>query len=1335
MIKIINGLITIQSTWTSLKDTVSNKNLSIHYDEDSEKYNIFTTEGVIAYNTIIYKGAIPALWNVDQATNDASKTDFETNYKYAVSLRAVSNITGTVNCTRGNDATTPVFITGSINVAPTSLQIITGSVSVNNLINSNITGTINLDRGNNASTPLYITGSINVSPPAVQNISATGSLSVIIQNQPLNITGSVGITNPVVITSTGSLPVSFSGVQNITGTIGVVNQVNITSTGSLLITGTVGISNPVNIANQITITTTGSIPVIFGGIQTITGTVGISGPINSQLSGSVNLARGNDASTPLFITGSINVSAPAVQIITSTGSLPVVIQNQPNITGSVGITNQVIITSTGSLPITGNVGISTPVNIANQISITTTGSLPVSFNGIQNITGSVVVSNLINSNITGTVNLDRGNTSLSPLFITGTVGISAPINIGNQIAITTTGSLPVIIQGNITGSVGITNPVVISNQIAITSTGSIPVSFSGVQNITGSVGIAGITTSQITGTINLDRGNVSSIPLFVSGSVGITNPIAVSNQIAITTTGSIPVNIQNQSITITGSVGIANQISITSTGSLPITGTVSLNSPVSISNQIAITTTGSIPVSLSGVQSITGTVGISGLINSQITGTVNLDRGNTFNSPLFTTGSVGITNPVVVSNQIVITSTGSLPVIIQGQPLSITGSVGITNPIAISNQITITTTGSLPVSLSGVQTITGSVGINNTINSQITGTVNLDRGNTLSSPLFVSGTITTIFPIVQTITTTGSLPITGSVSISTPINIANQIAITTTGSIPVIFSGNQNITGTVNLDRGNTSNSPLFVSGSVTISSAGVQVITSTGSLPITGTVSLNSPVVVSNQITITTTGSIPVSFAGVQTITGSVGISGLFNSQITGTINLDRGNTSLVPLFITGSVGISAPINVGNQIAITTTGSLPVIFAGTQTITGTVGISGIINSQITGTVNLDRGNNFNVPLFTTGSVGITNPIVVSNQIAITTTGSIPVSFGGIQTITGTVGISGLINSNITGTVNLDRGNSSISPLFITGSINVSPPAVQNISATGSLLITGSVGITNPIVVSNQIAITSTGSLLITGTVGITNPVNIANQISITTTGSLPITGTVVVSGYTTVVGPALSSSAMLGNPVVCAFIDASSSVRIPLSDFDGTIFVQDRNEPTFIAWVTGSAVGSNKSMMSIYNATGSIKIIKIREVWLTNVQTGSIVGSPDVFEFRRITGHSTGTQIVLDIETMDTADTLSPFVSIRTGATVASESPNLLWKSVWSTDEWLANTADVETEDHSFQQMFPLYQRRDVNEKPITLRAGNGLTIKHATTATLGTFTVGMVFTQIDTR
>jgi hypothetical protein len=81
-----SALTVIQTDWTELKEIVSKKRLTLllQFDDDGAKYTIFTFDASLAHVAVIWKGEVPdgvARSGYSQATNDADKADFETNYK------------------------------------------------------------------------------------------------------------------------------------------------------------------------------------------------------------------------------------------------------------------------------------------------------------------------------------------------------------------------------------------------------------------------------------------------------------------------------------------------------------------------------------------------------------------------------------------------------------------------------------------------------------------------------------------------------------------------------------------------------------------------------------------------------------------------------------------------------------------------------------------------------------------------------------------------------------------------------------------------------------------------------------------------------------------------------------------------------------------------------------------------------------------------------------------------------------------------------------------------------------------------------------------------------
>lgn len=174
---------------------------------------------------------------------------------------------------------------------------------------------------------------------------------------------------------------------------------------------------------------------------------------------------------------------------------------------------------------------------------------------------------------------------------------------------------------------------------------------------------------------------------------------------------------------------------------------------------------------------------------------------------------------------------------------------------------------------------------------------------------------------------------------------------------------------------------------------------------------------------------------------------------------------------------------------------------------------------------------------------------------------------------------------------------------------------------------------------------------------------------------------------------------------------------------------VSTENEvATFNALTLSAATATNKSMISLVNASGSPVKIKIRHIQLVNTRNTAVTGVVADINLYRCTGHSAGTVVIS--ETMDSADTLNANVTVRTGATITGEGTNPLLHLDLSTDEWGAGAADVESFDHTLQSLFPFYIHK-LPAKPLTLNAGEGITLKCITATTTGLFDILIIYTQ----
>lgn len=166
----------------------------------------------------------------------------------------------------------------------------------------------------------------------------------------------------------------------------------------------------------------------------------------------------------------------------------------------------------------------------------------------------------------------------------------------------------------------------------------------------------------------------------------------------------------------------------------------------------------------------------------------------------------------------------------------------------------------------------------------------------------------------------------------------------------------------------------------------------------------------------------------------------------------------------------------------------------------------------------------------------------------------------------------------------------------------------------------------------------------------------------------------------------------------------------------------------TFVVQARDTATGNGKSMLSLVNTSGSTVVIKLRDLKICNVQNTAVTGVVSEFGLYRITSHSAGTS--LTPAAFDTNDSLDSSVTARTGATVSGEAATVLLHWDWSNDEWSQGASDVESFDHAIQEVNNLL-RQGKQCKPITLRANQGITIKHVNNSTVGLFDIVLIFTQ----
>lgn len=686
--------------------------------------------------------------------------------------------------------------------------------------------------------------------------------------------------------------------------------------------------------------------------------------------------------------------------------------------------------------------------------------------------------------------------------------------------------------------------------------------------------------------------------------------------------------------------------------------------------------------------------------------------------PVSQSGSWTVTSNIGTTNGLALDTTLAKLTIAQSTALGantqamVGGSVTTAAPTYTTgniNPLSLTTAGALRIDGSGTtQPVSGTVtaaqataaNLNATV---VQGTAANLRSQTASesatgatTPALAGlsgGTVTTAAPTY----TTGNL---------------GALSLTTAGSLRIDGSGvTQPVSGTITANAG---------TGNFTVVGTATDNTTnSTAKLPVMAAVSTTA------APTYTTGNMVPLSVdtAGALRITGTITAT---NASISATGAAPPAQAT----YIGGSVTTAAPTYTTGQmnaLSLTTAGALRIDGSGTtQPVSGTV----------------------------TANIGTTNGLALDATVAkLTITQGTALGantqalVGGSVTTAAPTYTTGNINPFSLTTAGALRTDSSATTQPVSGTVTVAQATAANLNAT---VVQATAANLRTQTASESTTATATGTVanLIGGAVTTAAPTYTTGQmnpLSLTTTGALrtdssgttqPVSGTVTVTQTTAsnlnaqVQGAGASGAAVTGNPVLVAGSDGTNA-RTLKTLTDGSQIYRYKELATFTGVATDIAIGNNKSMFSIVNASGSTVVSRISAIYLVNVQTSAVTGVIGTFELRRITNHSAGTAITA-IEKMDSNDTLSSSITLRTNGTVTSESTNLLWRAQFSTDEIAANAnLDTSFSSHIFGTMFPVWKRADFDNKPIILNANEGLTVKFSTNSTAGTFDIMVVFTQ----
>ena len=661
--------------------------------------------------------------------------------------------------------------------------------------------------------------------------------------------------------------------------------------------------------------------VIVSGSDATLNSLIVSNGITGSLQGTASFAI-----TASFVT---SASRAVSSSFATTASFVTNLNQNVLITGSTTIGA----TSAGASENTLTLGARDAGSEGGQIGFNAPGGTYTSASMIDNYANSFRILKGNNTTSTGLVaqwNLHTtqlqlpGYTSATSFTGTATANLAVDSS-GNVITVSTSGGTVFPYTGNavITGSLTTTGAVIAQANGAMYFRGGDDAEFWDI-NVANTVGIYGQQDATV-GSIKLGSGG--GIISGKSGNIGIgtTNPTSASLQVngnvfASSFTGSLfgtaswATNVVNNGVTSVGGTGTVNGITltgtVTSTGNLTLGGTLSGIGNSQLTNSaitIAGTSTslgGSISQAtiLAGSGVFSGSAQISGLTNSNLSGTAGITNANLANSAITIAGtstSLGssITAATILSGTTVLS--GSITNYLPAGTVS--GSSQITN--IANSQLTNSaiTIGSTAISLGATSTTLA--GLTNVTSTNFTGSLQGTASYALNS---LSASFAPTFPFTGSARITGSLSVTGSMTAlnsatSTPVIIArggggagNVLSVQTTAGTEIVGIGFTGATGIIQ----NGNSLPLRLSAT---NADLIMWNNGTGNLTFTTNGTEKGKIFNNGNFYLGTT---PTDFGYKLDVSGSARISGAGNTSVSSSLVVYGSGSTQPVLTVQGSQG-----------------------------------------------------------------------------------------------------------------------------------------------------------------------------------------------------------------------------------------------------------------------------------------------------------------------------------------------------------------------------------------------------------------------------------------------
>lgn len=153
----------------------------------------------------------------------------------------------------------------------------------------------------------------------------------------------------------------------------------------------------------------------------------------------------------------------------------------------------------------------------------------------------------------------------------------------------------------------------------------------------------------------------------------------------------------------------------------------------------------------------------------------------------------------------------------------------------------------------------------------------------------------------------------------------------------------------------------------------------------------------------------------------------------------------------------------------------------------------------------------------------------------------------------------------------------------------------------------------------------------------------------------------------------------------------------------------------SYVVLVADSVFAASKQHVSIFNGSGSGKVVKVQKLYVTNMVLTTVAGGIRRLDVKKISACSSGTDIT-PIPQDSSNDTLPAQILIKTTATVTEGA--ILFPLVFPDDEMLLTQNSMAQQLYSGINWIP----EGFELQEYTLNEGEGITVKQITSSTAGT-------------